>query len=586
MPLLPFERGKTSWEDVVKAAQAHRDETIAAVEPPVPDVPAELPLDVTPLPRQLLSAREVELTETPPEELAALLAKGQLTSVELTKAFLRRAGLAQKLTNCVTELLPNLAIQRATALDAYLAQHGTPIGPLHGLPISIKEHASLAGHDVNAGFVSWVGRPAPSDSAGLLQLLDAAGAVFYARTTQPQTLMHLETSSNLYGATVNPFRRSLTSGGSSGGEGALLGLRASCLGVGTDIGGSIRSPAANQGLFGLKPSSYRLPMEGMAATMMGQEQIVPVIGPLSTSLEGVRLFMRACLRQRPWVRFPSLLPLPWREGEGWERTAEGGCVKKLKVGVLWDDGVVRVHPPVRRALKETVDALKKVEGVEIVEWKPYKHDLAWEIIASLYFCDGASEESEAIAESGEPWRPLSEFIIKQNPFVKKLSVSEIWDWTQKREEYRAAYAQRWNDTATRADENGVPTGAVDVILCPVGPGAAPLLETAKYWGYTSQWNLLDYSALVFPVTKVDPTVDVKEETYNPRNEKDEYNYNLCESTPAVVWCVAGMLTPLDDPENFAGAPISLQLVGRRYEEEKVVEIMEYIISKTGLPFKT
>lgn len=98
--------------------------------------------------------------------------------------------------------------------------------------------------------------------------------------------MHLETSSNLYGETVCPFNRNLTSGGSSGGEGALIGLRGSCLGIGTDIGGSIRSPAANNGLYGLRPSSYRLPMGGMTATMMGQEHVVPVVGPLSTSLQG------------------------------------------------------------------------------------------------------------------------------------------------------------------------------------------------------------------------------------------------------------------------------------------------------------
>ena len=86
----------------------------------------------------------------------------------------------------------------------------------------------------------------------------------------------------------------------------------------------------------------------------------------------------------------------------------------------------------------------------------------------------------------------------------------------------------WNETAVGADDMGLPIGMVDVILCPVGPGPAPPLDCARYWGYTSQWNLLDYPALVFPVTKIDPEVDVKEE-YSPKNEKDKYNYELCES---------------------------------------------------------
>lgn len=96
----------------------------------------------------------------------------------------------------------------------------------------------MQGLGLNAGLVSLWDNKAEED-AHILKILWNAGAVFFARTTQPQTLMHLETSSNLYGVTVNPFNRVLSSGGSSGGEGALLGLRGSCLGIGTDIGGSI-----------------------------------------------------------------------------------------------------------------------------------------------------------------------------------------------------------------------------------------------------------------------------------------------------------------------------------------------------------
>ena len=204
--------------------------------------------------------------------------------------------------------------------------------------------------------------------------------------------------------------------------------------------------------------------------------------------------------------------------------------------------------------------------MELVDWKPYKHDEAWEIISSLYFCDGGKEETEAISASGEPWLPLSEFIIKENPNVKHHSIEDVWYWTGRRESYRRAYAKVWNDTAT--DKNGT----VNVILCPVGPGAAPLLGHARYWSYTSQWNLLDYPALVFPVSRVDPKIDVADKDYKPANDKDEYNYKLCTCT--MTSCPIeprSMLTDyfLDDPEKYAGAPISLQLVGRRYEDEKV-----------------
>jgi amidase len=174
--------------------------------------------------------------------------------------------------------------------------------------------------------------------------------------------------------TVNPFNRTLTSGGSSGGEGALIGFRGSCLGIGTDIGGSIRSPAANNGLYGFKPTVGRLPMSGLIATMGGSEQVPATIGPLSTSLEGVKIFMQAIIDAKPWLKEPGLLPFEWKPKTQLDR--------KLTVAVMWDDGVVKPHPPVQRAMKEVVEKLMAKGNVKIVEWKPYKHDECWKIIVS------------------------------------------------------------------------------------------------------------------------------------------------------------------------------------------------------------
>jgi len=167
-----------------------------------------------------------------------------------------------------------------------------------------------------------------------------------------------------------------------------------------------------------------------------------------------------------------------------------------------------------------------------------------------------------VESSGEPWRPLSRFIIHEQPGVKEHTITEVWDMTIKREEYRAAYAQIWNEAAV----NGDPDTTVDVILCPVGPGAAPPLDQSRYWGYTSQWNLLDYPAMVFPVTKVDPAKDAADGEYQPMNAQDEFNHKLYS------------------PEVYVDAPVSLQLVGRRYDDEKVFEATEFIKQAVGLPF--
>lgn len=128
-------------------------------------------------------------------------------------------------TNCLVELLWDEAIARAKHLDSL----PEPKGLLFGLPISTKEHHGMVGDNVSthASFAAWIGKP--HDSNLLYDTLWSEGCVFYARTTQPQLIMHLETISPTFGRTVNPYNRNLTPGGSSGGESALLGMRGSIL---------------------------------------------------------------------------------------------------------------------------------------------------------------------------------------------------------------------------------------------------------------------------------------------------------------------------------------------------------------------
>jgi len=255
---------KRPWQEIAKEAQDYRDASLATF---AKDFPAEITNgdildrtnDSTKVPGIFVQARDLKITESLLEELVELLANGKLSAVDVTTAFLRRAALAQKLvnssncsinflmliffqTNCITELLPDGALRRANELDAYFQKHGKPIGPLHGLPISVKEMIGMKDLGLNAGYVAWWGKVATED-AHVLQILWDAGAVFHARTTQPQSMMHLETDSNLYGVTVNPYNRNVSAGGSSGGEGALIGMRGSCLGIGSDIGGKFRSTA-------------------------------------------------------------------------------------------------------------------------------------------------------------------------------------------------------------------------------------------------------------------------------------------------------------------------------------------------------
>lgn len=140
------------------------------------------------------------------------------------------------------------------------------------------------GHETSMGYVSWLNTP--SANSVLSTILRNSGAVFYIKTSVPQTLMVCETINNIIGRTLNPRNKAWSCGGSSGGEGALLGFRGSVLGVGTDIGGSIRVPAAFNSCFGLRPGHGRIPYAGLRNSMEGQETVHSVVGPLGHSVQG------------------------------------------------------------------------------------------------------------------------------------------------------------------------------------------------------------------------------------------------------------------------------------------------------------
>lgn len=403
------------WRDQSKKAKAFRDASLAKVEPPLAALPTPLPVNSQALPKQHLTAREYDLTQNYDAiQLLAQLRSKTLTSEELTRAFLRRAALAQHALNCVTELLWDEALARARHLDAL----PSPAGPLHGLPVSIKQQHGMRGRANHASYAAWVDEP--SWPSALNDALWDAGAVFYVRTTEPQSTMQLETDNNITGKTVNPWNRALTCGGSSGGEGALLGFGASVLGMGGDIGGSVRVPAANNGVYGFKPTTRLLPLGGMKCATLGMETVIPTYGPLARSRETINLFMDVMLKSDLWRYDPSVVPRKWTPFE----FGGGQSKKPLKVAVLWHDGVVKPHPPTTRALREVAEACKKA-GMTVVDWVPLEHDKAWDIVSRLYWPDGGEETRKVLAESGEPALPLTEWIMTQ-PGVKKLSMQELW----------------------------------------------------------------------------------------------------------------------------------------------------------------
>lgn len=196
------------------------------------------PADLTgPFIHQFLTPSEIQITETPAPGILEKTTTGQWTAAAVAGAFSHRAALAHQLTSCLTEVLFDAALADARRLDAHFAAHGTPVGPLHGLPVSLKDSVDVAGARTALGFTSWASRPPAREDAAVAAALRRQGAVFHAKTAVPQASFAAETFGAVGGYVVNPLRRdAFSSGGSSGGEAALLALRGSVLGLGTDIG--------------------------------------------------------------------------------------------------------------------------------------------------------------------------------------------------------------------------------------------------------------------------------------------------------------------------------------------------------------
>ncbi|KAL2883488.1 hypothetical protein SGCOL_001171 [Colletotrichum sp. CLE4] len=486
---------------------------------------------------KLLTPREQEITACNGTELVRQMAAGKLTAVETVTAFLKRAHVAHQLTNFATEFLVDDALATAAKLDAQFKETGKIVGPLHGLPISIKEHIGLKGKIVHSAYVAWADNIAQEDAL-VLRLAAKAGAVFHVRTNVPQSCMHLDCSNPIYGTTVNPYNRNLTSGGSSGGEGACLGLRGSVLGLGTDIGGSVRGPAAFCGCYGLRTTALRNPYKGICLPGLGQESIKCILGPLANSISDIQLFEDVVLNQEPWDEETSLVPLPWKKMELYQPG-------QFTVGVIWDDGMVHPHPPVIRGLKHAVDKLKTA-GVKVVDFEPYKHSEGAEIIELLYFPDAAETQKEVLAEGGEPVAPLTEWAFQYSK-PEPLTIRENWELNVRREAFREEYHKTMKDRD------------VDFILCPAYVGVAAKCGTPKYWHYTTIWNILDQPSITFPTgLHVDPAIDVVDKDYKPRSDTDEREYKKYI------------------PEEFVDAPIALQLAGKHFRDEETVAAADLV----------
>ncbi|ORX35483.1 amidase signature domain-containing protein [Kockovaella imperatae] len=502
-------------------------------------------LDVSDIPRKFLDISDILLTEKLTiSELLGRISAGSLTATQVINAFFHRACIAHQLTNCLTEVFFDRALERAAELDRHLKATGQVLGPLHGLPISLKDQIDVQGTEQNMCYVGLVGTKA-RDNAVIVDILLRQGAILYCKTNMAQGIMGAEGYNNVYGRTLNPLNRSLTCGGSSGGEGALIGMRGALMGVGSDIGGSIRLPAAFQGLYALKPSYGRIPYANTSSSFEGQETIRSVLGPITASVDGLKVFTKAVLETAPWDCDPWTPRMPWSE-ERYNLIDHGGLKGPLCFAILWDDKIVKPSPPYWRALKELKSALLHA-GHFVTDWEPFKMEEAAASWMDILNADGGKDLKQHLALSGEP--RLNDVLDRS---VTERSVSEYWRLCHRRTTLMKESLDHWMSTATTT-----PTQRpVDAIVAPVA-GCVPMRHDEPLLGnYTTFCNLMDYTTALMPVTKVLPHIDTRPPSHEFYSSADQDNYTRY------------------DPELYRDGGVGIQIIGKRYEEEAVIRMTE------------
>lgn len=504
------------------------------------DVPADDSLNTVEYLDSILPIEEISITNQSMTALCEQISSGQLTSVEVVTAFCHRAALSHQILNNCSEIFFDRAISRARDLDRIYKETGTTVGKLHGIPISLKDQINLPGLDSAIGYISRLNNPKTKDDESLIaQILHDAGAVFYIKTTTPMAMSAVDTFSNIYGETFNSFNKKLSCGGSSGGEGSIIGSKAGLIGLSTDIGGSIRIPALFQGLFAIRPSSNRLPYCKVENSMPFQPIIPSVIGPSARNLDDLKTLFKLIIDAEPWLRDPKVPPIAWRDVQ---------LPKKLAFAVMRDNKARHVHPPISRAIEYIVEKLTQA-GHEVVEWNPPIDPITMrDNLSKILTADGYKEILDETKKSGEPIIP--QLIPQPDKIPAPVTVTEHWEQAGLKYQHQQQYDAYWRSVPT---STGRP---VDAIICPGWESTSYLAGDPQVdaSGYTNLSNYLDYSTVVVPITFADKLVDRPYKDFQCYNAEDE------------------RINDSYDPELFDGMPVAVQVVGRRYEEEKLLEL--------------
>jgi Asp-tRNA(Asn)/Glu-tRNA(Gln) amidotransferase A subunit family amidase len=416
--------------------------------------------------------------------MAEQIRQKKLSPIELVEAHILRIEKLNPNLNAFVQMDSEGARSQARVADDAVVR-GRKLGPLHGIPISIKSSIAVMGMRCESGTKLRAGLVAAQD-APLVSRLRNAGAIILGNTNTPELLMAWETDNLLYGRTNNPWDLSRTPGGSSGGEAAAIAAGCSAGGVGSDGGGSIRVPAHFSGICGLKPTPGRIPATGHFPTSVGPFALLGVVGPMARTIADLKILFE--VMQGPDYGDPYAAPVPVR----WPSDSE---LKKLRIGYFEDDGRTPVSAETRVAVRAAAEAFERA-GFTVAPFRPdgleQARQLWWQFfgIAGGMLLGPMTKGREA--DLSPILRQFSSWVAAE-PTHTGQTLLDTWI---KRDVARMEIFSQMRD--------------YPILLCPVA--SVPAFrhgerswqidgQTVQYldaWSYTEWFNLLGTPAVVVP----------------------------------------------------------------------------------------
>ncbi len=371
--------------------------------------------------------------------LAAAFRAGKVSSVELLKAYLERVDRFNPGLNALVVDNRAAALKAARAADR-ARERGTTLGPLHGLPISVKESFDLEGHPTTFGHAQRKDHVATQDALAV-QRLKAAGAVVFAKSNVPLNLADFQSYNVVYGTTNNPWDTARGAGGSSGGSAAAVAAGLSALEFGSDIGGSIRNPAAYNGVYGHKPTWCIVPKRGHTLVPVpSAEMDLSVVGPIARSAADLDLALKV-------TAGPDELTA---RGVAYRLPSPPKQLRGLRVAVWLDEAMAPVNDAVKARIEAAARALGKAGARLDFKARPaFDPAHAHAVYATLLQANMAARrpDYEQLLEAQRRLDPNDHSDHAQNLRAATCSYRDYFVANNQREQLRWA----WHDFFARHD---------------------------------------------------------------------------------------------------------------------------------------